>query len=62
MENNQNETPKKDGENNELSLFGSLFSQIEKQFGKNQLFQTGKRSGNWFGGFVDQAVELVFKK
>lgn len=62
MENKQYETTKKDGQNHALSLFGSLFSQIEKQFGKNEIFQTGQKSGHWLGGLIDQAVDLVLKK
>ena len=61
MENNQNEKPKKD-ENNGLSFFGPIFSGIEKQFGQNELFKTGKSSGHWFGGLIDEAVDLVLKK
>lgn len=61
MENSQNEKPKKD-ENNGLSFFEPIFSGIEKQFGQNEIFKTGKVSGHWFSDLIDGAVDLVFKK
>ncbi|NPD46898.1 hypothetical protein [Lentimicrobium sp. S6] len=61
MNNSQSENPKKD-ENNGLSFFEPIFSQVEKQFAQNEIFKIGKVSGHWFGGIIDGAVDLIFKR
>jgi hypothetical protein len=62
MDKNQTREPVNGHENEGISLFGSLASQMEKLFEKNEIFQFGKKSGTKVSSLIDEAVDFIFKK